>query len=106
MVLENALERRIAVDVASNADGEGVKSAVDDTRTFLRLSKYWPNGDVLFEGLAAAAVNIANGSADLGIGVTVDVLLEKVDEAAAPLQYGKDLGRARWYLPSGVFSRR
>ena len=40
--------------------------------------------------LAAAAVDVADRGADLGVAVGVDVLLEEVDEPAVALQDGED----------------
>ncbi len=36
--------------------------------------------------LAAASVDVANGRADLGVGVAVDLFLEEIDQAAVALQ--------------------
>ncbi len=70
------------------------------TRRIAAGSKSVGNGDPLFLGrvddrldrqivvqrLAAAAMNVADGRADLGVGVAVDVFLEEIDEPAVALQ--------------------
>ena len=55
---------------------------------------HWLQADHASEGLAALAVDVANGSAHLVVGVGGDVLHQEVDQAAFALQNPEKLQSA------------
>ena len=85
-MLEDALERGRAVDVADQADRGRVEVGRDRDPLFLGGVDDRLDRQVIVQRLAAAAVDVADGRADLGVGVGVDVFLEEVDQPAVALQ--------------------
>ena len=75
VMFEDSLERRLAVDVADQADGRGVEVGGDLDLLFLGCADDRLDGQVIVQRLAAAAVDVADRRADLGVGVGVDVFL-------------------------------
>ncbi len=90
VVLEDAPERRRALDVAGQADRGRVEVGGDRDLGLLEARQDRRDGQVVAEGLAAPPVDVADGGADLGVGVGVDVFLEEVDEPAVALEDGQD----------------
>ena len=83
------MERGRPVHVASQPDRGRIEVGGDGHPIFLGRVQHGLNFEVFVERLAAAAVNVADGGADLGFGVGVNVLFEKVDQAAVSLQDGE-----------------
>ena len=86
MMLEHALKRRRPVDVADQANRGRVEIGGNRDPLFLGAADDGLDRQIIVQRLAAAPVYIADGGADLAIGVTVDLFLEEVDKSPIALK--------------------
>lgn len=112
MVLEGALEGRLASHISGETNAVGVEAGGDgDSGAFLIVQDA-SGAHEAGEGFAATAMNHAGRGANFFIGKGGDILLEKIDQAAVLLEDGKDekAGGVGFFLGrgfgSGGFRRR
>jgi hypothetical protein len=87
MMLENAFKRRRAGDVAHQADRRGVEISRDRDALVLSALDNRRDCKVIAKGLATASVNVTDSGTDLGVGIAVDFLFQKVDKAPVTLKH-------------------
>ena len=85
-MFEHSLERRLAIDVAEQADRSRVEVRGHLDLSFLGRVDDRFDAQVIVQGLATASMNVPNRGADLRVAVGVDVFLKKVHKTSIPLQ--------------------
>src|SRR5262249_5056343 len=78
VVAQRALEGRASGDAADEANARRIVALGDADHGLVGLRTDGAHPQVLAEGLATAAVDVAHRGADLGVAVAVDVFHEKV----------------------------
>lgn len=86
MVLQHAAERGAAADVTRQPDGDRVKIAGERDWVPLVSREDRLDGQIIAKGFPTSLVDVADGRADLRIGIRVDILLQKIDETPIALE--------------------
>jgi len=94
-------ERRLTDDVADEADARRIEPGIDAHLRVLFFAQHRLERHVLGERLLAAAMDVAHRGADLRVGIAVDVLLQKIEQAPFALQDGQQLHRRAVAVASG-----
>src|SRR5207248_1419180 len=88
VVLQSSPEGRLPRDVAGKPDGRRIEAAGDLHRGAFGLRKHRLQVEVFLEGGLALTVNVAHGSADLGVRIDLDVLHQKIEQSPFALEEG------------------
>jgi len=85
-----ALERRLLCGLARHAKAVGIVTGGDFDGGGFRLGKKGLQCEHSVERFAAVAEDVTSGGADLGVRVTVERLLDEIDEPGFALQGGQE----------------
>ena len=89
MVLQGAAERRLAGDVAGNADRRGVEAGRHDDCCALILGQHRFQHEMFPNDRLRLAVQLADAGTDLLVSGLADVFEEEIDQSPFALQQGQ-----------------